>query len=662
MKKRFCLIIGAIFSPVLPLMIFSHYHPEVFLLNIGLLVCMILAWLIFSKVSISDQLGKLVIGMTGITEGNNFGEEIQVTYHDEIGLLISAFNQMNKSFLQKIHSLEEERDLYRTLTQSAEFGIFAADADQKVIFFNEGATRIFGWERNEILNQNVSLLIPQKLRRKYMQAMENYLDDHNSGREIEQGNTALKGLIEVSGLRRSGEEFFMNLSMTGGENAGGRIFTAIVQDITDQKKKEGEIIRQNEKLFLLKQVSTELLFQRDLKKLAEYSLYESMELTDSLCGLFLLRNKDGDFVPLSLLGLENPSDETGQIFKPISILGEIVKQKQPIVINTSARRVSRTVLSFGRFSFFSFLGVPIISDQEVIGIICVGNKIKGYTDKEQNLLVSLTGDISLLIVRNAVEKETLILEEKYRTLFDQSGDMIVICSSEGQVMTVNHRIIQSTGYSYQEIIESALWRLYMPSEERKIKEFFRHAWESGSSRFESVLRQKDGGSFPVDIQGNTITCGNRKVLQVVIRDASDSKQTEQKLRNHIERLMKKLDVQGRERTFFLKAINSLPEYVVFTDQRRRMFFVNEPLCQRLHYHPQELAGASLEGLFHHSLSVDDIDMIIKQALKGGWRGTVAHKTKDDHKVLMDFHLRAMRDPQEGMLGFLGVSQELHEYP
>ena len=95
--------------------------------------------------------------MIEITQGNSFGEEIQAAYHDEIGLLISAFNQMNKSLLQKIHFLEKERDLYRTLTQSSEFGIFAADADQKVIFFNEGATKIFGWERDEILNQNISL-------------------------------------------------------------------------------------------------------------------------------------------------------------------------------------------------------------------------------------------------------------------------------------------------------------------------------------------------------------------------------------------------------------------------------------------------------------------------------------------------------------------------
>ena len=626
-----------------------------FFMHIGLFGFMILIWLIFSKVSILDRLRRLANGMTSIIKGDRIGEEIQDVHQDEIGFLFSVFQVMNEDMNRKIASLQEERDIYQSVTQSAIYGMLVFDGEGKVLFFNEGGAKIFGWEKEEIVKQNVSLLISPQFRRTYIRFMERYLNEHYLENKV---GSIFEHPIETVGLRKSGQEFTMYLSLSVGKCAGNRIFTAIVQDITEQKRKEGEIIRQNEKLILLNQVSTDLIRQRDLKKLAEDSLYESLDLTDSFCGLFLLQNKNGDLIPLATLGLMEPGDETSQVFKPIGVLGEIVRQKQPRIINTSTRRMNRTVLSWGKFSFYSFLGIPIIADQEVIGVMCVANRIKGYTDKEQKFLTSLMNDVSLLIVRNAVEKETQILEEKFRTLFDQSSDMIVICTMEGEILTVNHRVIQYTGYSYQDLIEHALWKLYLPDEERKCKEFLQHVWAKGFSRFESYFRQKDGGAFPVDIQANTVIFANQKIIQVVIRDMVHSKQQENNLKNRLESLKKQVEDRGKELLFFKKAIDNLPEYVVFADRRGRIFFANKAFCQRFGYLPQELVGQPFEILFHSSVSVHTIDEVIDRAHKGEWQGRAVYATQEGHMVQVELAIRAVHVSQGGISGLLGISAEV----
>ena len=193
----------------------------------------------------------------------------------------------------------------------------------------------------------------------------------------------------------------------------------------------------------------------------------------------------------------------------------------------------RTVLSFGKFSFYSFLGVPIISDQEVIGVICVANRPEGYTSKEQELLTSLANDLSLLIVRNAAEKETQILKEEFQTLFEQSSDMIAICNLEGRIIAVNYRVVQYTGYTYQELINYAFWKLHLPDEERSCREFLKKILKNEASRLESFFRQKNGGSFPVDLHANIVAFRDQKLIQVVIRDTIQFKKAERDFKGQI---------------------------------------------------------------------------------------------------------------------------------
>lgn len=669
---------GAI-SLIIPIHLQAH-TPERGLmrslwLNLGLGGGMVLIWLLFAKISITDRLENLSEMMAVFSrqedfEGEGGDEHLPVARfsdslkeniplqdikpQDEIGSLFSAFYLMRASISQKIKCLQKEVDLSRVLTNSAVYGMIALDDKGKILFFNHGAERIFGWKKDDILNQKASLLIPTKLYRDYKRALIQSLRDEPLADEP----------LETAGLRKSGEEFPAYISVSAGKMGASKVFATIIQDITKQKRKEGEISRQNEKLVLLSQISSELLLERDLKKLAEYSLRKSLELTDSPLGLFLVKDKEGNFGLLASLGISAQAEEA-QLFRPVGVLGEIIRQQKPQIINTNPRslfssdnsRADRTILSFGRLTLHSFLGVPIIADQEVIGIICTADRPEGYTKREEELVSALAKDLSLLMVRNAVERETQVLKERFQTLFDQAADMIVICNLEGKILAVNYRTVQYTGYSYGELINEAFWKLHLPNEERRVRDFLMRVVEDKAFRIEGYLRQKGGGAFPVDLCANLLTYADQKLIQVVIRDIIKFKNTEADLKERIEWLSRKLDDCRRESAFFRMAMDALPEYGILMDRTGRIILANALFCQRFGYSADELIGQPVEFLFDPALSVDIVDGMISQALRGGWKGKVVHLTKERQGVWLELSLQAVRRSDGDALGLLGIYSE-----
>jgi PAS domain S-box-containing protein len=59
--------------------------------------------------------------------------------------------------------------LLNAILQSSSEAIMASDVDGKIMFWNPGATRIFGFDATEALGQSLDLIIPDKLRARHWQ-------------------------------------------------------------------------------------------------------------------------------------------------------------------------------------------------------------------------------------------------------------------------------------------------------------------------------------------------------------------------------------------------------------------------------------------------------------------------------------------------------------
>lgn len=113
--------------------------------------------------------------------------------------------------------------------ESALDAIIAVDHQQKIVLFNHAAEVMFGWTRQDVLQQPFELLIAQRFRR----AHSVHLDTFDATDETARRSRDLTPVI--FGLRANGEEFPLHTSVSQVLTSAGKLLSATVRDITAQQ-------------------------------------------------------------------------------------------------------------------------------------------------------------------------------------------------------------------------------------------------------------------------------------------------------------------------------------------------------------------------------------------------------------------------------------------
>jgi PAS domain S-box-containing protein len=109
--------------------------------------------------------------------------------------------------------------------------IISVDHRQRIILFNTGAEAIFGYSREEVRGQPLELLIPQRFRPYHDAHMRSFSEGAEPARRMGERR-------EIAGLRKGGEEFPAEASISRLETPTGRIYTVVLRDVTERKKAE----------------------------------------------------------------------------------------------------------------------------------------------------------------------------------------------------------------------------------------------------------------------------------------------------------------------------------------------------------------------------------------------------------------------------------------
>lgn len=150
-----------------------------------------------------------------------------------LGLFGAACAYIARQEVKYKHAQESLTDLEARLTsvvQSTRDALILADAEGRVVFWNTGATTMFGYREEEALGQPLTLIMPKR-----------YREAHERGlrRVCETGESRLIGTtMELHGLRKNRSEFPLELSLATWRTKGSRYFSAFLRDITDRKRIE----------------------------------------------------------------------------------------------------------------------------------------------------------------------------------------------------------------------------------------------------------------------------------------------------------------------------------------------------------------------------------------------------------------------------------------
>jgi len=120
----------------------------------------------------------------------------------------------------------------RTVLNTVEEAIITIDAQGIVTDLNPAAARIFGYSAEEIIGRNVKMLMPEPYRREH----DGYLSAYS---RTGQAKVIGRGR-EVTGQRKDGSIFPIELAISEMVVSRRRMFTGVVRDITERKQIETE--------------------------------------------------------------------------------------------------------------------------------------------------------------------------------------------------------------------------------------------------------------------------------------------------------------------------------------------------------------------------------------------------------------------------------------
>jgi PAS domain S-box-containing protein len=173
-------------------------------------------------------------GVVGVVEF--FSSELREP-DERLLATMSAVGSQVGQFVARRRVEEEVRaseSRMRAMLEAALDAVVTMDAQGRVVGWNHAAEAIFGYQAKEAIGRGMAeLIVPPHLRDAHRKGLARYL-------ETESG-VVLDDRLELSGMRREGTEFPVELTITRIPLPGAPTFTGYLRDITDRVRAEQEL-------------------------------------------------------------------------------------------------------------------------------------------------------------------------------------------------------------------------------------------------------------------------------------------------------------------------------------------------------------------------------------------------------------------------------------
>ncbi len=123
-------------------------------------------------------------------------------------------------------------------------------------------------------------------------------------------------------------------------------------------------------------------------------------------------------------------------------------------------------------------------------------------------------------------------EKRYRTLFEQAADSIVLIDAETETLAeFNHRAHENLGYTSREFANLTLSDFEASETPDEAAEHIQKVVQSGSDTFETKHRTKSGKIRDIQVSSCAMPIGRRKFIQSIWRDITEIKRAQETLRS-----------------------------------------------------------------------------------------------------------------------------------
>ena len=236
-------------------------------------------------------------------------------------------------------------------------------------------------------------------------------------------------------------------------------------------------------------------------------------------------------------------------------------------------------------------------------------------------------------------------EDSYRRLVELSPDAVLVYR-HGAIIFANNACADFLGASSS---GDLIGKLYLDFAHASERESVRRRMEQFHDDLQSVRRREakfvrlDGIERYAEVMARSILYRGEVAVQVVFRDVSQRKQSEE----HLRRLA--------------QAVENSRELIGMGDPESRITFGNRAFLQSLGYSDQELIGMSWSVVFSPS-NRPGLEDEMRRAIfeRGGWKGECLQRRKDGTDLPVFLSVGLLTDSEGSVTGTMGIAQDITE--
>jgi diguanylate cyclase (GGDEF)-like protein/PAS domain S-box-containing protein len=158
--------------------------------------------------------------------------------------------------------------------------------------------------------------------------------------------------------------------------------------------------------------------------------------------------------------------------------------------------------------------------------------------KEGRSLINTVADLLGHIIQHRLsEAEVMASEEKFRMIFDNANDGILLADTESKkVHFANVTICRMLGYSQEEIKNMGVMDIHPKKDiPYVIEQFQKQSRKEITVAQDLPVKRKDGSVFYADVNSAPVEISGKQYLLGIFRDSTERKQAEEELRYSEER-------------------------------------------------------------------------------------------------------------------------------
>jgi PAS domain S-box-containing protein len=506
--------------------------------------------------------------------------------------------------------------LQNILESSTEYSIIGKDLDGKILLWNEGARRIYGYGPEEVVGRANSSILHTP-------------EDVEAGKPREIMEAALRhGKWEgnFTRMRKNGERFTARVVLTPRRDPEGNAvgFLLMSKDITAEQRFTEEISRA--KLFdsaIVGDAQEAVNFITNiLESSTEYSI-----IGKDLDGRILLWNEGAR----RLYGYE-PEEVVGKANSSMLHTPEDVRKGKHSEIMAAALRDGRWegTLSRVRKNAQRFTARVVITPR------------RDPTGKA----------IGYLLISKDISEEIRLTEELKatqfytRSLIESNIDALMTTDPVGSITDVNQQMAALTGCTRDELIGSPFKNYFTDAKlaEEGIRQVLR---EGKVTNYELTALSKDGRLTVVSYNATTFRDANGKLQGVfaAARDITEHKKLEQQLR----------ESQAYNRGLIESSVDGL----ITVDPSGVISDVNEQMCRMSGYGRQELTGTPFADYFADAeRATAGVNETFQKGVVTDYVLTLARRSGPPLQV--SFNASVFKDPAGAVRGIFASARDITE--